>query len=169
MDFSALLNTMLSGESVAGMENLTGASGTEVESVLSSVLPSLLSGAQGQAENEATAAGFAGALADHAKDDTSDLAAFLSNVDLADGGKIVAHLLGGAQQQATQQAADSAGLNFGQASSIISAAAPLLMSLLGKQDQQSQQQSSGLGALGSLFGGGGMDFGSLLGGLFGRK
>ena len=169
MDFSALLNTMLSGESVSGMESLTGASGTEVESVLSSVLPSLLSGAQGQAENEETAAGFAGALADHAKDDTSDLAAFLSNVDLEDGGKIVAHLLGGAQQQTTQQAADVSGLNFGQASSIISAAAPLLMSLLGQQNQQSQQQSSGLGALGSLFGGGGLDFGSLISGLFGGK
>ena len=62
MDFSALLNTMLSGESVAGMESLTGASGSEVTSVLNSVLPSLLSGAQGQAENEATAAGFAGTI-----------------------------------------------------------------------------------------------------------
>ena len=38
----------------------------------------LLSGAQGQANDESALAGFAGALQDHAKDDTTDIASFLS-------------------------------------------------------------------------------------------
>jgi len=166
MDINSLMSTILSGDSIANMSQLVGSSQTEVESVLNSVLPSLLNGAQGQAENESTAAGFEGALQDHAKADTSDLASFISNVDLADGGKIVAHLLGGEQEETTQRAAERAGLDIGKTGLILAAAAPLLMSLLGKQNAQAQndQASSGIGG---LFGK--LNLGSLLGGLFGGK
>ncbi len=166
MDLSALMSTLLSGDSVANMSKLTGTSQNEVQSVLSSVLPSLLNGAQGQAKNESTAAGFANALQNHAKADTSNLASFLSNVDLADGNKIVSHLLGSGKEAATQQAANKAGLNVNQTSNILSAAAPLLMSLMGQQTSKTSV-ASGVSGIASLFGK--LDLDNLLSGLFGGK
>ncbi|MBQ8632565.1 MAG: DUF937 domain-containing protein, partial [Lachnospiraceae bacterium] len=91
MDLSKIAGSLLSSDSLKGLSNLTGASSSDVTSVLTSALPSLLSGATEQAKNESTAASFAGALAQHAKDDTSDLTSFLGNVDLADGAKIIGH------------------------------------------------------------------------------
>ena len=175
MDLNALMGTLLSQDSLQNMSSLTGASSENVASVLSSALPAMLSGAQGQANDENALAGFAGALQDHAKDDTSDIASFRSGVDLEDGGKIVAHLLGGNQAQTTQDAADKAGLDLGKTSSILAAVAPLLMSLLGQQTQQEEEKEEEKPASGSLLGGlfgnllGNVDMGSLILGLLGGK
>ena len=142
MDLASMLQTMLSSDSIAKMGEKTGTSTDEVKSVLFSALPAMLSGVQGQANNQDTVAGFAGALDAHAQDDTSDIAAFLSNVDLEDGGKIVGHLLGGDQATTMKAAADKAGLSTAATGSILGAAAPLLMSLLGQQATQTVQAQS---------------------------
>ncbi len=157
MDLNSMLQTMLSSDSIAKMGEKTGTSTDEVKSVLFSALPAMLSGVQGQASSQDTVAGFAGALDSHALDDTSDIAAFLSNVDLEDGKKIVGHLLGGDQAETTRAAANKAGLSTAATGSILGAAAPLLMSLLGQQATQAvqaqpQQVPSGGGLLAGLLG-----------------
>ncbi len=180
MDLNALLGTMLSEDSIAQMSQKTGTTTDEVKNVLLSALPAMLEGVQGQANGDDTVAGFAGALDSHALDDTSDITAFLSGVDLKDGKKIVGHLLGDEKDAVTKAAAKRAGLKAGATNNILGAAAPLLMSLLGQQATQTVQtqvqaqpqgflpiggtqqqaapvqQQSGLGAglLGSLLGGG---------------
>ena len=176
MDLNALLNTMLSGESLESISRMSGSSQAEVKSVLSAALPSLLGGALEQSQNEATADGFAKALTDHAQVDTRDLGQFVSNVDMIDGGKILTHLLGGNATSTAQDVATRSGMDLGQTIKILALVAPLLMSLLGQQTQQSQPQSAlsgnlvgtlmanmlgggnsnssaGLGLLGSLLGG----------------
>ena len=90
MDQKALLNTLMSDDTLNSVSRMSGASTQQVQQVLSAALPSLLQGAQQQVGNS----GFAAALADHAKDDTADLGGFFSHVDMTDGGKIVGHLLG---------------------------------------------------------------------------
>ena len=159
MDLASMMKTMLSSDSIAKMSEKTGTSTDEVKSVLLSALPAMLSGVKGQAINKDTVAGFAGALESHAKDDTSDISAFLSNVDIKDGEKIVGHLLGGDKAETTKAAANKAGLSTAATGSILGAAAPLLMSLLGQQATQAVQSQpqaapSGVGLLGSLLGGG---------------
>ena len=91
----------------------------------------------------------------------------------------VGHLLGGDQGETTKAAAKKAGLSTAATGSILGAAAPLLMSLLGQQatqavqaKPQSQQASSGAGLLAGLVGGAQQSakpsgLGGLLGGLFG--
>ena len=158
MDLVSMMQTMLSSDSIAQMSEKTGTSTDQVKSVLFSALPAMLSGVKGQASNKDTVAGFAGALDSHAKDDTSDIAAFLSNVDIKDGEKIVSHLLGGDKAATTKAAADRAGLSTKATGSILGAAAPLLMSLLGQQATQAAQAQpqaapSGGGLLASLLGG----------------
>lgn len=178
MDISSLMSTLLSKETVEGVSQKTGASTKDVTSVLQSALPQLLGGADKQANNSSTASGFAAALTQHAGKDTSSISSFLSNVDLIDGQKIVGHLLG---SNGSAQVASQTGVSASTTSNIMSSAAPLLMSLLGKQSEKEQKQSassSGIGGLLSgLFGGSSSNSGknensssgisNLLGGLFG--
>ena len=164
MDLSKIAGALLSSDSIGGLSNLTGASNSDIKNVLSSALPSLLSGATEQAKNENTAASFANALAQHAKDDTSNLGSFLGNVDLADGAKIIFHLLGSNQEETVKKAAKASGVSEKKTSDILSAIAPMLLSLLGQQADEDDDKESGVGNLvGSLLDN--VDVGSLLTGL----
>lgn len=167
MDLNALMGTLLSGDTIANMSQKTGASGQAVQNVLASALPALLNGAQAQANGSDTAESFVNALAQHAQDDTHDLSAFVQNIDMEDGAKIVSHLLGNQQTEITQTASQRAGLSSGSTGLILAAAAPLLMSLLGQQTNGSQNNNAaGIGSLlGSMLGG--ADTTSLIGALLG--
>lgn len=169
MDLKALMETMLSTDSIEGMSKAAEVSEGDVKGVLASALPALLNGVQEQANGEETAEGFLGALGQHAKVDTNDMASFFSNVDVEDGGKIVGHLLGANTEAATQEVSERAGLGSGKTALILALAAPLLMSLLGQQQQQTApaMTSSGIGSLMSGLLGGGQStdlLSSLLGG-----
>lgn len=168
MDINALMGTLLSEDSLQNLGKITGTSEDEVKNVLASALPGMLEGLQGQANDAATVDSFVGALSDHAKVDTSDVASFLSQVDLEDGGKIVQHLLGGQTGAVTEEAAQKAGLGSASTGSILSAAAPLLMSLLGQQTSQDNANNNSAG-IGSLMGAllGNVNIGSLLAGMLG--
>lgn len=164
MDLSKIAGSLLSSDSIKGLSNLTGASGNDITGVLTSALPSLLSGATEQAKNESTAASFAGALAQHAKDDTSDLTSFLGNVDLADGAKIIGHLLGSGKEETVKKAAKASGVSEKKTGDILSAIAPMLLSLLGQQAEEDDDKESGAsGLVGALLDN--VDVGSLLSGL----
>ena len=164
MDLSKIAGSLLSSDSLKGLSNLTGASNKDITSVLTSALPSLLSGATEQAKNESTAASFAGALAQHAKDDTSDLTSFLGNVDLADGAKIIGHLLGSGKDETVKKAAKASGVSEKKTGDILSAIAPMLLSLLGQQAEEDDDKESGAsGLVGTLLDN--VDVGSLLSGL----
>lgn len=164
MDLNTLMGAMLSSDSIKSISKASGASQKDVKAVLNSALPGLLNGAAQQANNSQTAAGFAGALAKHAKSDTGDLGSFLSGVDLADGGKIIAHLLGANTAAATQQTASASGVDAAKVAKILAVAAPLLMSLLGQQTSQSSGSAVGT-LMNSLLGNG--NAGSLIGSLLG--
>lgn len=164
MDLKKLTSTLLGADSIKELSSLTGASKTEVGNVLTEALPALLGGAKEQAKSESTALGFAEALAQHAKDDTGNLAGFLSKVDLGDGAKIIGHLLGSDTDSVTKAVAKKTGVSASKISNILSAIAPLLMSLLGKQADEDEEKESGVGALlGSLLDN--VDVGDLLSGL----
>lgn len=166
MDLKKLAGSLLSSDAISGLGKLTGASGSDITSVLTNALPSLLSGANEQAKDSGTSEGFVNALSQHAKDDTSNLASFLGKVDLTDGSKIISHLLGSKESSVVKSVAKETGVSESKTSSILSAAAPLLMSLLGQQADE--DKDSGLD-IGGLLGGlvDNVDVGSLLTGLLG--
>lgn len=164
MDLKKLTSTLMSSDSIKGLSSLTGASKGDVTSVLKEALPSLLGGAKEQAKGSDTTDGFAKALSQHAKDDTSNLAGFLGKVDLGDGAKIIGHLLGSDKDSITKSVAKKTGVSAAKTGSILSAIAPLLMSLLGQQADEDEEKESGVG---SLLGGllDNVDVGSLLSGM----
>ena len=168
MDISSILGSLVSSDSISGISSAAGVSEGEAKSVLTSALPGLLNGALAQSEGADTVSGFAGALTQHSADDTSDLKGFLSGVDLKDGAKIVGHLLGGKEADTVAAASAASGASEAGTRGVLSAAAPLLMSLLGQETQAQQSQNSGLnvtGIIGSLLGN--VDTSSLLLGLLG--
>ena len=135
MDLSSLLGAMLGGSSTTGISKATGSSQTDVTSILAAALPSLLSGAGQQASNATTATSFAQALQSHAAADTSNVASFFNTVDTTDGAKIIQHLFGNQTTATTKAIAQQAGVTQKQAASVLSAAAPYMMSLLGQQTE----------------------------------
>lgn len=166
MDISSLLSTLTNSESLSGLAQAANVSTDSAKSILSSALPSLLSGAVSQSENAETSEGFAAALTQHAASDTSSISSFLSSVDLTDGGKIISHLLGTNAQSTVSAAAQDSGASEEQTSSVLSAAAPLLMSLLGQQTSSEQAAGTGISSImSSLMGSG--DVSSLLSGFLG--
>ena len=162
MDIQELMGQILGKDSVKNLSKVTKTSQKDVKNVLTSALPSLVSGLQTQANGD-TAESFATALNDHAKVDTSSIKSFMSGVDIADGGKIVAHLLGGSKETATKEAAEKAGVAPTKAGNILSAAAPLLLSLVGQQSGGNNTASGVSGMIGSLIGN--ADLGSIVSGL----
>ena len=130
MDMTSLITTLLSSVSVSGVGKAANADKSNVQSVLNAALPLLLNGAKAQSEDKSTAESFANALLSHGQKDTSNVASFLKNVDLDDGAKIIGHLLGNGDSVKT--IAKESGVSSKETSNILSAAAPLLMSLLGQ-------------------------------------
>lgn len=132
LDLGSIASTLLGSSSLNGIANSTGASKKDVTQVLSAALPLLLQGAGKQSTGKSTAASFAQALEQHAGSSTSSLSSFFKNVDLDDGAKIVSHLLGKSTNSTTKSISKQTGLDANQVAAILAAAAPLIMSLLGK-------------------------------------
>ena len=134
-------------------------------SVLNAALPMLLKGAKKQSEDKDTAESFATALLSHGKKDTSNLSSFLKNVDLDDGSKIIGHLLG-KDDDSVKKIAKSSGVSAKKTGDILSAAAPLLMSLLGQESASKKSDNNvALELAGALLKN--VDVGDLIGDLLG--
>ena len=165
MDINSLLGTLLSSDSVSGVSKATKADNNEVASVLNAALPMLLKGAKKQSEDKDTAESFATALLSHGKKDTSNLSSFLKNVDLDDGSKIIGHLLG-KDDDSVKKIAKSSGVSTKKTGDILSATAPLLMSLLGQESASKKSDNNvALELAGALLKN--VDVGDLIGDLLG--
>jgi hypothetical protein len=173
MDLNSLFSALSSADSVSGIAKAAGVSESEVQSVMASALPSMLSGAQMQAAGPDTIESFAKALSKHSKTDTSDLGSFFGKVDVEDGNKILGHLLGADQEAVTKTAATRAGLGSNKTMLIMALLAPLLLGKLGQGTNASAASASPSlisSLVGSMLGGGSSNAGmggSLLGSLLG--
>jgi hypothetical protein len=163
------IGELISGGGLNAISKRTKVGKEDIAKVLSAGIPALVGGMRRNAGAEDGAKSLAKALADHSADDISNPAEFLKNADLKDGKKILGHVLGGDQKQLVDEISRAAGVTKGKTTSILSLAAPLLLSSLGSQNnsQQSSSDSGLLGLLGGLLGGGQSSGGSLLGGLLG--
>lgn len=168
MDISSLLSTLTSSDSLSGLGSAANVSADSARNILTSALPTLLSGAAAQSQNSETSEGFASALLQHASADTSSISSFLGNVDMSDGKKILSHLFGSDSDSTISSIAENSGASAEETSGVLSAAAPLLMSLLGQQTSSEQASGAGIASImNSLLGG--ADVSSLLSGIPGNS
>ena len=149
MDLTSLMGALLSDNNVQSVSSKTGVSNGNVAGVLATALPMLLNGANNQAQQKETSQSFHEAVLEHSKKDPE-------KVDLAEGEKIVDHLLGNDADKAEKAIAKQTGLSRAQVALILAAAAPIIMNMLGKQTSASHSNSASATAslLGSLLGGG---------------
>lgn len=155
---SSILSALVSSANIKNIGKEAGASTADVKKVLTSALPSLLQGANAQASGASTAAGFLQAISSHASDKAG-------TIDLSDGAKILSHLLGSGMTGTTNAVAKESGVDKAKVSSILAAAAPILLSVLGQQTNASSSSSNAVAALlGSVVSN---NMGSILSGLLG--
>ena len=142
MDLLSIMSALMGSSSTNNISKATGTSSSDVTSILSSALPLLLTGVNNQASSSSTAASFASALASHSQDNTSNLASFFNTAEMEDGSKIIKHLFGSQTTAATKAIAKEAGVTQTQASSVLNAAAPYFMSLMGQQTEAATKQAT---------------------------
>lgn len=166
-----LIGTMLGNESLRTIGEKAGVSTDKTQEVMTAALPLLLEKMERNASDPAGADSLSKALRAHSTDSISDPVAFLKNADMEDGAKIVCHVLGEDTKKVQTSMARSTGLKNSQISSILSMAAPLLLSAVGGEAASQNTQGAQLGSLlggilgsGSSSGGGSGLLGSLLGG-----
>lgn len=155
-DISSLLGQLLSSNTLNEISKTVGVSKKDTKNVLVDALPQLLSGANNQVISSSTVSGFLNALTKHASDDSSNITNFFSSIDLADGGKIVKHLLGGDTKKIEEKVAKSSGVDVSKVGAILSSVAPLLLTLLGKQvasNKKEDSENASVDLLSSLLGG----------------
>ncbi len=159
------IGELLSGDGVGAISKRSRVKSADVAKVLSEGIPSMISGMMNNASTDAGAESLSAALSDHSKDSTDDIAAFLKGADLKDGKKILGHVFGEDQAATVAGISKASGVSKGKATNILAMVAPLLLSLLGTQQQTQQSGFSLGGLLGGLLGGGQQSGGSALGGL----
>ena len=133
MDMNDVMKMMLNSGNIGQMGKLLGVNEKDAASAIEEILPMLLKGMQGQAKNKATQDGFLKALADHGKQDTSDMTKFIRNVDTDDGDKIVNHLLGSEKDAVAAKAKKKSGIDTKTILKIMAILAPLLMTKMGNK------------------------------------
>lgn len=162
------IGALLSGGGVSAISKRTKIKKDDVAKVLSAGIPALVGGMRRNAAVGEGAQSLSRALTDHSTADISNPAAFLKTSDLKDGKKILGHVLGSDQNKLAEEISRSTGVTKGKTLTILALVAPLLLSLLGNQNNSSSQGSGGLlGLLGGLLGGGQSSSGGLMSGLLG--
>lgn len=173
MDLNSIIGALTAGSALSDMGKQFNMNSNQVNSVITSALPTLIGAMQKNTATESGANSLAGALLNHIGDGIN-----LSNASLTDGTKILGHILGGNSNSFITALAQKNGVSNSQAGGILSAILPMLLGLLGKGQKSTNTSAGGLGGLlGGLLTGGsssqtqssGIGLGSIIGGAMGDK
>ena len=139
------LMKQLSGGVLSQISKQIGADKKTTGSALSASIPLLVSALAKNASLPDGAESLHQALAeDHDGSIFDDISSFLGNIQGANGSGILGHILGSQQPVVTKGLAQGTGLNLSQIGKLLQIAAPLLMGILGKKQQQNDLDIDGL-------------------------
>ena len=141
---SLLMDGIASGSSIEAISRKNDTSPEKASAVIMTAVPMLISEMKKNAETKEGAGKLSDALDAHAMDDIADISGFLENVDVEDGAKILNHIMGSKNQteKVEKNLAAKTGLNKSQIAGILSMAAPLLLSYLGKEKKNAKISDS---------------------------
>ena len=169
MDLSNIFGALTGNDAVGAIADNLKIDSKQVSSVITSALPTLLGAMQKNASTSGGAEALAKALGDHAGS-AGNIINNLKVTDLTDGGKILSHIFGGNLGNVLGGISKQTGVSTNSVGNILSAIAPSLLAILGKQNGNSGAAGLG-GLLGTLLGGGQADntttggLGNIVGGL----
>ena len=172
MDLANILGALTGNDATNAISQNLKIDQSQVSSVINSALPYLLGAMQKNASSQAGAASLADALGYHAGN-ASNIVNNLKTADLVDGKKILSHIFGGNLSSVLGGISKNTGVDSNTVGTILASIAPSLLALLGKGQQSSGTNASGLESmLGMILGGMSSngknstgDLGSILGGL----
>ncbi|MDB4094276.1 DUF937 domain-containing protein [Flavobacteriaceae bacterium] len=153
-----LLNSDIGKSLINGVSGHTGQSKSKTSNLLTMAMPLLMQAMKRNANSSEGASGIMGALQKHDGSILDNLGGLFSGENINavsdDGGKILGHLLGNKQSNVQNALSQKSGIDAGSVGHILKVAAPILMGVLGKQQRQSNvNSSSGIqGLLGGLIG-----------------
>ena len=154
------------------VDQIAGLLGTDrqtAQAAVEAAVPTLLAGMQVNAQASDGAASLESALGQH-QDGLLEGGVDVSQVDTADGEKIVSHVFGGQQDQVASQLAGTSqlgGVGGDLIKKLLPILAPIVMSYLANKVLGGRGQSSGAGGAGGSGQAGGIDLGGILGGILG--
>ena len=160
------LNDILQQIPVDQIAGMLGTDRQTAQAAVEAAVPTLLAGMQNNAQASDGAASLESALNQH-QDGLLEGGVDASQVDTADGEKIVSHVFGGQQDQVASQLAGTpqlGGVSGDLIKKLLPILAPIVMSYLANKVLGGRGQSSGAGGSG---GAGGIDLGGILGGILG--
>ncbi|MFN2299265.1 MAG: DUF937 domain-containing protein [Anaerolineales bacterium] len=135
----------LSGSALSEIGKKIGADKQTASTAMSVALPLLVSALAKNSSQPKGAESLHTALAeDHDGSILDDISGFLTDPAAANGAGILKHVLGGQQPVVAKGVAKGTGLNADQVVQLLQIAAPLVMGLLGKQQQQEKLDTKGL-------------------------
>jgi len=141
------LMQQLAGGGLSKIGKQIGADEKTAGAALSTAVPLLVSALAKNASKPDGAQSLFNALSkDHDGSIFDDIAGFLGNPAVANGAGILGHIFGGQQSTVTQGLSKGTGLNIGQIAQLLQIVAPLVMGLLGKQQQQQGLDTNSLSA-----------------------
>jgi hypothetical protein len=135
----------LTKKGISQISKNIGADKSTTTEALTTMLPLLVTALAKNTSQPSGAQALHQALAkDHDGSILGNIATFLENPAVANGAGILVHVLGDQQSVVTQGLAKTTGLDSAQIAQLMQTAAPILMGVLGQQQQQSGLDPSGL-------------------------
>ena len=161
------LHDILSQIPVDQIAGMLGTDRQTAQAAVEAAVPTLLAGMHSNAQASDGAASLESALSQH-QNGLIESGVDVSQVDTADGEKIVSHVFGGQQDQVASQLAGTSqlgGVGGDMIKKLLPILAPIVMSYLAKKVLGGRGQSSGDGGAGGSGQAGGIDLGGILGGI----
>jgi len=135
----------LAGEGITQISRKIGADEQTTKAALSTALPLLVSAlAKNTSKTEGAQSLNQALTKDHDGSILNDVPGFLENPEAANGAGILEHVLGSQQSTVNKGLTKGTGLNSEQVDQLLQIGAPLLMGLLGQQQQQKGFDPNGL-------------------------
>ena len=141
------LTDVVVGQMAGQAAQKTGLSEGLAQQMMPMAMAALMAGLKKNASQPDGAQALANALERHDGSLLNNVSALANDDVLADGQRILSHILGGKQDQTTRALAKTAGIDQGQVAQILAMAAPAVLASLGRAKREQGLDASALAGL----------------------
>ena len=143
-----IIGSVMNSGVVDQMSQQTGGDKSQVSSAIETALPLLISGLAKNSSNQQGANSLFNAIQnDHSGNDLGNIINMVANPNQSDGSGILGHVFGNNLGRVENTVSKSSGLDIGKVAQILITLAPIVMSVLGKKQQDDNMDASGIAGL----------------------
>ncbi|MBP6981663.1 DUF937 domain-containing protein [Candidatus Gracilibacteria bacterium] len=143
MDISSLISSTFKGDAPSKIANSLGIESGTAQKLIALGIPLLIQQIHKNAQTPEGVEALEKALNNHTKAKTN-IEEIISPVNLAEGKKIINHILGNETESTTAELAKKVGVSEAQVTGLLAELAPLLMGIIGEKRVSSKLDTTGL-------------------------